>query len=140
MAREVVANVGITLSAQSAPDRERHMDISVERENGVTVVGVNGDVEAGSASQLRDRLDTLLGDGAQRFVIDLGGVRFMDSAGIATLVQLFKRVRIGHGDVRLCALQPSVEKIFTLVRLHRVFDTYPDRATAVGSLGDGSLG
>ena len=113
------------------------MEVSTEVEGDVTVVCVTGDVEAGSAPELRDRLDALLADGAQRFVIDLGGVRFMDSAGIATLVQLFKRVRIGHGDVRLCSLQPGVEKIFRLVRLHRVFDTHPDRAAAVASFAAG---
>lgn len=113
------------------------MDVSTEVEGDVTVVSVTGDIEAGSAPELRDRLDALLADGAQRFVIDLEGVRFMDSAGIATLVQLFKRVRIGHGDVRLCCLQPGVEKIFRLVRLHRVFDTHPDRATAVASFAAG---
>jgi anti-sigma B factor antagonist len=112
------------------------MDVAVEQDAGVTVVTVSGDLEAGTAPALRDRLDGLLAEGVQNFVVDLGGVRFMDSAGIATLVQLFKRVRIGHGDVRLCSLQPSVEKIFKLVRLHRVFDTFPDRPAAVESYGD----
>lgn len=109
------------------------MHVTTEQVGTVTVVAVEGDIEAGSAPALRDQLDELLAGGAQQFVIDLAGVRFMDSAGIATLVQLFKRVRIGHGDVRLCSLQPSVDKIFRLVRLHRVFDTHEDRAAAVQS-------
>jgi len=109
------------------------MDVTTEQAGTVTIVTVQGDIEAGSAPALRDRLNELLAEGAQQFVIDLAGVPFMDSAGIATLVQLFKRVRIGHGDVRLCSLQPSVDKIFKLVRLHRVFDTHEDRAAAVQS-------
>ncbi len=112
------------------------MDLQVEQEGDVTIVAVAGDLEASTAPALRSQLDKLLAEGAQRFVIDLARVRFMDSAGIATLVQLFKRVRIGHGDVRLAAIQPSVERIFKLVRLHRVFDTYPDRSAAVGSFSE----
>ncbi len=45
----------------------------------------------------------------------------------------FKRVRIGEGDVRLAGLQPDVLRVFQLVRLTRVFDSYDDTATAVAS-------
>ena len=72
-------------------------------------------------------------EGRQRFVIDLAGVPFMDSSGLATLVQTFKRVRIGEGDVRIAALQDEVLRVFQLVRLDRVFDLYPDAEVAVAS-------
>ncbi|RME46511.1 MAG: anti-sigma factor antagonist [Chloroflexi bacterium] len=109
------------------------MEIQVERNGTVAVVAVAGQVEAATAPQLREQFDGLLGDGEQNFVIDLSGVTFMDSSGLATLVQLFKRVRIGHGDVRLCGLQPEVQRIFELTRLDRVFDLFPDRVEAVAS-------
>jgi anti-sigma B factor antagonist len=109
------------------------METYVERDGAVAVVIVNGDVDAGTAPRLRQQFDKLLGDGEQNFVIDLSQVPFMDSSGLATLVQLFKRVRIGHGDVRLCGLQPEVRRIFELTRLDRVFDIFPDRAEAVAS-------
>jgi len=109
------------------------MEIKVERDDTIAVVVVNGDVDAGTAPQLRRQFDELLGDGEQNFVIDLSGVPFMDSSGLATLVQLFKRVRIGHGDVRLCGLQPEVRRIFELTRLDRVFDIFPSRQEAVTS-------
>ncbi len=109
------------------------MEINVERDGVVAVVVVSGDVDAATAPQLRQQFDDLLADGQQDFVIDLSGVKFMDSSGLAALVQLFKRVRIGHGDVRLCGLQPEVGRIFELTRLNRVFDIFPDRAEAVAS-------
>lgn len=110
------------------------MDINVEKEGAIAVVGVSGDVEAATAPALRDSLDTLLGDGYQQFIIDLDNVPFMDSSGLATLVQLFKRVRIGNGDVRLCSIQPPVQRIFELTRLDRVFDIFPGRSEALASL------
>jgi len=60
-------------------------------------------------------------------------VEFIDSSGLAAFVRLFKRVRIGEGDVRLCGLRPEVFKIFELTRLNRVFDIFETRAEAVGS-------
>jgi len=109
------------------------MEINVERNGTVAVVAVTGDVDASTAPDLRQQFDDLLGEGQQNFVIDLSGVSFMDSSGLATLGQLFKRVRIGHGDVRLCGLQPEVRRIFELTRLDRVFDVFPDRVGAVAS-------
>lgn len=111
------------------------MEINVERNGSVAVVAVSGEVDAATAPQLRQQFDELLGESQQEFVIDLSQVSFMDSSGLASLVQLFKRVRIGHGDVRLCGLQPEVSRVFELTRLHRVFDVFPDRAAAVSSFG-----
>jgi anti-sigma B factor antagonist len=109
------------------------VEISISHQTDVTVVAVVGNLEAHSAPELSSRLDGLLAGGDQRFVIDLAGVRFMDSSGIAVLIRLFKRVRIGHGDVRLAGAQPAVEKIIRLVRLDRVFDVFDDCALAVAS-------
>jgi len=99
----------------------------------VVVVTVHGFVDAGSVGQLREHLDELLRQGAHRFVIDLTDVPFMDSSGLATLVQTFKRVRIGEGDVRLAGLQDEVRRVFELVRLNRVFDLFPDASAGVAS-------
>lgn len=109
------------------------MEIRVEQDGTVAVVMVHGDIDAASAAQLRQRFDELLDSGAQHFVIDLSNVAFMDSSGLATLVQLFKRVRIGQGDVRLCGLQPEVRHLFELTRLDRVFEIFPSCQEAIAS-------
>ncbi len=109
------------------------MKLAVERQDKLALVKIEGDVDAGSVDVLRRAIDDLLAAGEHRFVVDLSDVPFMDSAGLATLVQLFKRVRIGEGDVRLAGLQPDVLRIFQLVRLTRVFDLYDTADAAVAS-------
>lgn len=109
------------------------MELTTDQRDGIAVVTVAGEVDASSVSQLRSHLDDLLAQGDHNFVIDLTDVAFMDSSGLATLVQLFKRVRIGEGDVRLCGLQPKVQRVFELIRLDRVFDSFPSRSEAVAS-------
>lgn len=116
------------------------MDVTVDEVHDAVVVAVTGDFDAGSAPELRRQLDDLLVQGRQNFVIDLAGVGFMDSSGIATLVQLFKRVRIGHGDVRLCGVQPNVRRVLELIRLDRVFEMFDGRADAVASFAGAAGG
>lgn len=111
------------------------MDVTVDHGETAVVVTPKGDVDASSAPQLRATLDDLLVQGVHNFVIDLSSVEFLDSSGIATLVQLFKRVRIGEGDVRVCGLQAKVQRVFALIRLDRVFDTFEGRAEALASFG-----
>lgn len=111
------------------------MQVSTQQLGDVAVITVDGAVDAGSVNQLRTELDSLVGSGQQRFVIDLSKVPFMDSCGLATLVQTFKRVRIGSGDVRVAGLQEDVLRIFQLVRLDRVFDLFPAAPEAVASFG-----
>ena len=109
------------------------MKIGVTRENGIVIVAVEGEIDADTSPQLRERFDKLLAEGEQSYVIDMAGVEFIDSSGLSAFVTLFKRVRIGEGDVRLCELRPEVLKIFELTRLNRVFDIFETHAEAVGS-------
>ena len=109
------------------------MQINVTKENGIVIVAVEGEVDVETSPQLRERFDKHLAEGEHSYVIDMARVEFMDSSGLAAFVRLFKRVRIGKGDVRLCGLRPEVLKIFELTRLNRVFDIFETRDEAVDS-------
>ena len=109
------------------------MQTNVTKENGIVIVAVEGDIDSETAPQLRELFDKLLGQGEQSYVIDVAGVELIDSSGLAAFVRLFKRVRIGEGDVRLCGLRPGASKVFELTRLNRVFDIFENRAEAVES-------
>ena len=57
----------------------------------------------------------------------------MDSSGISAMVQLFKRVRIGQGEVKLANIRPEVSRVFALLRLNRVFEVHESADDAVES-------
>ena len=109
------------------------MQVDVNKEGDIVVVVVDGDLEASSAPDLRAKFEELIEQGENQYVIDLAGVPFMDSSGIAAMVSLFKRVRIGAGDVKLSGLTDEVMKVFQLTRLDRVFDIFDNRADALAS-------
>ncbi len=109
------------------------MEVTTEREDGVAVVALSGSVDAAHSDELRRAFGELLADGVHNFVVDLRGIVVIDGAGLAELVNLFKRVRIGPGDVRLCGFPTWVKVMFAMTRLNKVFDSYEDRAAAVAS-------
>ncbi|HLF27257.1 MAG TPA: STAS domain-containing protein [Anaerolineae bacterium] len=99
----------------------------------VVVVAVRGEVDTTTVDRLHNVFDALVTRGEQNYVIDLGGVTFMDSSGLAALASLYKRIRIGRGDVRLCCLRSEMRRIIELTRFDRVFDIFDSRAAAVAS-------
>jgi anti-sigma B factor antagonist len=110
------------------------MELAVHEDQGVTVVGITGELDATNSPQLGQLLDRLLAEGRRRFAIDLKGVNFIDSSGLSTLVRLFKHVRGSAGNLCLADLQPPVRRILELTRLDRAFDIYTDAAAAVRRL------
>ena len=109
------------------------MEVTTERADGVAVMTLSGDVDAEHAEQLHAAFGELLADGVHNFVIDLSGVKVIDGTGLAELVNLFKRVRIGPGDVRLCGFPTWVKVMFAMTRLNKVFDSFETRELAAAS-------
>lgn len=109
------------------------MHIETVKIDDVVVVALHGDVDTTTTPDLHAAFDDLVARGERNYVIDLSQVAFMDSSGLAALARLYKRIRIGYGDVRLCSVQPDMLRIIELTRFDRVFEMYDDRLAAVAS-------
>jgi anti-sigma B factor antagonist len=89
------------------------MDLKLSTRPGreCTVVEVSGDLDLATEPQLRDCLQRVVDSGADRVVVDLAGVRFMDSSALGTLVVMFKALRDNGGLLCLAGAQRSVRTI-----------------------------
>jgi stage II sporulation protein AA (anti-sigma F factor antagonist) len=110
------------------------VELVTEERDTLAIIAPHGDMDASTAADFQAELDRLLGRSVRYFVLDLAGVGFMDSTGLATLVRLYKHVRIGEGDVRLAAVPPQVMEVLTLTRLDRVFETSATPAEAARAM------
>jgi anti-sigma B factor antagonist len=121
---------------ETTPETERPataLEVTTGIEDGVAVIVLRGSLDAEHADQLGHALADRLALGDRNFVVDMTDVGVLDGVGLASLVEMFKRVRIGPGDVRLCGLQAWVKVMFAMTRLNRVFDTFETREAAVAS-------
>ncbi len=107
------------------------MKINTTEEQGVKVLTITGELDGPSSPQLTQAFDQLLDGGARRFVVDLKDVTFVDSAGLSSLVRLFKRARSSNGTLWLAGLQPPVKRVFELTRLDRAFEIASDKVQAL---------
>lgn len=66
-------------------------------------------------------------------IINLSGVGFIDSSGLATLVKALKRCRQNDGDLYISNMQQAVRIIFELTRLDKAFQMFDNEEDAVQS-------
>ncbi|MEU6238763.1 STAS domain-containing protein [Kitasatospora sp. NPDC047058] len=98
--------------------------------NGWTVVPLSGDLDDYAALEVRRLLDVLVDGGAVRMVVDLAAVGFVDSTGLNVLLGAARRVRAGHGVLRLAGAVPRVRDVLELSGVAAVLPLYPDVVAA----------
>jgi len=88
----------------------------------VCTIAVPGRLDAVRAVELRASIDEALSTGVVRFVIDLSGAEFVDSAGLAALAKGMKDARQRGGDLRIVrSVHADAARVFSLTRFDQVF-------------------
>ena len=101
------------------------MQIKEKIENNVAILAFKGDLLGEpDTSNIRNKIHSLVTDNIKRIVIDLGGVNYMNSSGIGTLIACLTTVRNGGGELRLANVGGKVQNLFVITQLVKVFDTY----------------
>lgn len=95
--------------------------VKSESRDGAVIVRPAGDIDLSGSPTLRQEIRKLTADKSAKLIIDLGGVPYMDSSGVATLVEAMQIARRNNTKLLLCALQPKVRSIFEIARLDTVF-------------------
>jgi len=109
------------------------MKIGQEMINNVTVLSLEGRLDASSAKDIKEKVDSLSTESRVNLVIDMAGVDFIDSSGLGSLVSSLRTVNKQGGDIKISALQAQVRSVFELTRLHRIFGIYDDKTAAAMS-------
>jgi anti-sigma B factor antagonist len=94
------------------------------------VVSLTGDIDFSCSPQLRADLKQVLLEEQSRLVLDLAQVGYMDSSGVAVLVEILQIQRKQEHKLVLCNMQDKVQKIFEISRLDSVFTIAADVAAA----------
>jgi anti-sigma B factor antagonist len=99
------------------------MNVQVEEKGETTIVHLRGDLDIGNSDRARKEILSLLEAGdKKRFIIDLSQVRYVDSTGVATLVNALKVSRDKHVELALAGVNGTVKEVLGLSRLIKIFD------------------
>ena len=112
------------------------LEITEKESSGVTVLVLAGRVTLGEESnKLRTKLKNLLAEGKTRLVLDLADVKYIDSAGLGTLVAGYTTARNHGASMKLANLTKKFDEQLHITKLVTVFEVYDSVEGAVKSFG-----
>lgn len=111
------------------------MKILVEREDeGVVVILLEGKLMIGDGDiKLREEVQRQLEKGEKQLLIDLHGLKAMDSSGLGELIRCKDAAEANGARIKLLHVEEKIEKVFEMTRLIGVFEHFRDRIDAVAS-------
>jgi anti-sigma B factor antagonist len=110
------------------------MESSIRSQGEAVIVSLEGEIDLESSPRARDVLLSAV-DGGQPVFVDLAGVEYIDSSGVASLVEAYQRAREQGSRFGLVAVNAAALRVLKLARLDRVFPIFD---TIEGALdGDG---
>jgi len=110
------------------------MQFDVAQHGDVVVISLSGDVMGGpDGSTLHNKLHDLRSAGSHSVVVDLDGVRFMNSSGLGMLIGALTTMRNADGDLRLARVGERVLSLLMITKLVSVFKHFETVEEAVES-------
>ena len=106
-----------------------------ERQAGdVTILDLSGAVRMGEgAVSLRDAIRSLNEQGKKKILLNLGGVKNIDSSGIGELIANYTTISRGGGQLKLLNLTDKIQNLLVITKLLTVFDSFDSEAEALNS-------
>jgi anti-sigma B factor antagonist len=96
------------------------MEFSTSKADGVATLRIVGELDAVTTLDLRSSVDALVAEQHPRVVVDVSGLRLIDSSGVGAVVFLYKKAREYGGVVTLHGVRDQPLAIFKLLRMDRV--------------------
>ena len=110
------------------------VDLSTRECDGHVIVALRGELDIADAVSVAAALAAVAAREPE-IIVDLAGLEFIDSSGVAALARGRKQARHAGGDLRLAAAQQQVLRVLTLTRLIEAFPVHASVDEAVGSAG-----
>jgi anti-sigma B factor antagonist len=101
--------------------------------DGVTVITVRGDITGSGSRRLIDHVRSLLFEGRNQIVLDVAGVRHVDSRGLGELIECFEAAGELGGAVKLLGVNGRLSDLLVITKLVNVFECFETRGAAVAS-------
>lgn len=108
--------------------------MTTEEVQGIAVITVSRSViDVTNSEQFAMDLAEATRD-AERFVIDLSNVQFIDSSGLGKIVTVVRKTKDARRSLAICCARPAVTVLFNMVKLHQIVQIFPGRDEAITHL------
>ena len=105
--------------------------ISTTDQNGISIIALEGFVDAHTAPNFETAIQTELEAGHVRIVVDCSKLNYISSAGLGVFMSFIEEVREQNGDIKISGLAPKVRHTFEILGFHDLFEMTDSLDTAL---------
>ena len=107
------------------------MQLEVRHENDILIVTViNSRIDAQVSEDFKDRMFQFISEGNHNIILNISQVGFIDSSGLGVIVASLKQLK-GQGNMVICEMNDSVERMFKLTRMNKIFNLFESETEAL---------
>ena len=104
------------------------MEIKFTDHSGVLIAEIEGEINITTSPELKKKFDKIE---SARLILNLDKVHYVDSSGLATLVEILKKARAKGGSIYLTHLSDKIRGLFEITKLDKLFGIYRDDEAAL---------
>jgi anti-sigma B factor antagonist len=110
------------------------MTITEHLDKDVSILTIKGNIMGGPDAELfYNKVKTLVDVGQRKIVLDLSGVKLMNSSGLGILIKSLKPVKESGGDFHLANISEKIDSLFMITKLYTVFSTFDTVDSAIAA-------
>ena len=110
------------------------LDVKQRQAGDVTILDLSGAVRMGDgAVSLRNAIRSLIDQGNKKILLNLSGVKNIDSSGIGELIANYTTLSRDGGQLKLLKLTDKIRDLLVITKLLTVFDSYDDEVEALNT-------
>ncbi len=101
------------------------MKFKTSEKNSVTIISLQGNIMGGpDANLLNELLHKLVAQGKKKIVLDLKGVKLMNSSGLGMLIAALTTMKNASGNLKLASASKKIENLLIITKLVNIFEIY----------------
>lgn len=109
------------------------MNIKLEKINDITLVSLIGELNMDNTNRVREAFKKILQEKKVKVLIDFHKVPFVDSSGIALLLEIVQNFAKANGRMCLCHVNKKIISVFEITKVHKMFNIFESHEDALRS-------
>ena len=111
------------------------MRIKQLENNGILVCYLSGEMDINTSPEAKKVFDKIVSSKKEKMIFNFKDMSYVDSSGLATLVEMLKGLRGYGGALKLTNLSVKIKSLFEITKLDKLFDIIPEEEDAIKAFG-----
>ncbi|MBI9080333.1 MAG: STAS domain-containing protein [Pseudodesulfovibrio sp.] len=104
------------------------------KENGITILAVDGNLDAEGTQAMEVKVLALLEGGETQLLFDFSSLDYINSSGLRVLVLAYQRLKKASGKVAICGVKDYIQEVFEVSGYDKIFSLFPSRGDAISGM------